>query len=155
MSPGDLVLGFCLCPGAGEGLGHEGTCSSPPASLFGGGQSQVARDSVTLTTGGAYQPEMDLSCSGVTTRLTDLWAQTERQVENRHLSPPADHLILRPGITHTGCRHCWDAQGPACPDLPSVPRGQPDSCFSSQQASTALQTAQLLRHLPKATRKAL
>lgn len=101
-----------------EGLGHGrwGICSSLPASLSCKGQSQQP------WLQGPHQPEMDLSCSrvgwAVATRWTGLWGRLRSKWGTDHLPPPPYHFLLRPGIIHSGCRHYWDAQGPACPDPP-------------------------------------
>lgn len=109
---------LALCPGAGGGAEpwEVGT-----VSLSCEGHSQVARETMALATG-AQQPEKDLGCPrvgcAVTTRPTGLWGRLRSKWRTDHWSPPPYNFLLRPGITHTGSRHCWDAHGLPCPDPP-------------------------------------
>lgn len=142
MSPGDLVLGFCTLSRSWR-WGWVTKASALPEQLpclVRQVQSQVARDSATLTTG-TYQLEMGLSCSRVgvgctlTTRLTGLWGRLRGRWRTDHLPPhhttsSSGTASPTQGQTLLGCSRSSLVLSLLC-----VPRGRPDSCLPFQQAT--------------------
>lgn len=106
-----------------EGLGHGrwDVCSSPPASLSCKGQSQVARETATLATGG-HTSQRWISAApgwrgGQDSDYKMDWplGETEKQMGNRPSASPTTPLPPQ-AWRHPHRGHYWGAQGPACPD---------------------------------------